>query len=64
MPLDAYPLDADFYYYHKRDGDVREQRERVKVDLGANAPRGQMYCARWPNWRAVMDSNKKFFHDI
>jgi hypothetical protein len=59
MALDAYPLDADFYYYHKRDGGVRGQRERVKIDLGANAPRGQTYCARWPNSYAVRDTNNK-----
>lgn len=49
LPLDAYPIDADFSFFYKRAGGVRTQRETVQVSLTNDAPRGQMYCCRWPD---------------
>jgi hypothetical protein len=48
LPLDTYPIDAGFSYVHKREGQFRTTRENVRVNIGSEAVRGQMYCTRWP----------------
>ena len=57
-PVDTYPLDAELSYYHKRPNGARSTNERMSVDLRDGAPRGQMYCARWPFSRALRNSDQ------
>jgi hypothetical protein len=60
-PVDTYPLDAEISYYHKRPDGVRSTKERMSVDLRDGAPRGQMYCARWPYFeQSIVNSDQTY----